>query len=302
MTFHLYNLWKEEKERVVLMKREYIRIFVIIVINIILAGLFFAVLDSLELREELYANPTLAVIIGGGFSLFLIVIAFVMYKLLDRKPIHTFGFSFNKVDALFAFIISIGLLVSHWLFIKGVENAGYLKINETADYFSSGQYLLILPFFFAWVLGALQEEIINRAYFYANLRHLNVIKILIVSSLIFAFMHVFKGLNLIYFISLFINGFLFMYIYIKSGNIWVGTIIHAMMNFCNGYFFNEDPNTRLSLYVLKDIQEAKALPLLLGFQVGLVVLLFVLTRITYNQKEKLESNLKNQKTFKLKIS
>lgn len=90
-----------------------------------------------------------------------------------------------------------------------------------------------------------------------------------------------------------------MYIYIKSGNIWVGTIIHAMMNFCNGYFFNEDPNTRLSLYVLKDIQEAKALPLLLGFQVGLVVLLFVLTRITYNQKEKFESNLKNQKTFKL---
>jgi membrane protease YdiL (CAAX protease family) len=99
--------------------------------------------------------------------------------------------------------------------------------------------------------------------------------------------------------SLFINGFLFMYIYIKSGNIWVGTIIHAMMNFCNGYFFNEDLNTRLSLYVLKDIQEAKALPLLLGFQVGLVVLLFVLTRISYNQKEKLESNLKNQKTFKL---
>ena len=299
MTFHLYNLWKEEKERDGLMKREYIRILVIIVINIILAGIFFAVLDSLELREELYANPTLAVIIGGGFSLFLIVIAFVMYKFLDRKPIHTFGFSFNKVDALFALIISIGLLVSYWLFIKGVENAGYLKINETANYFSSGQYLLILPFFFAWVLGALQEEIINRAYFYANLRHLNVIKMLIVSSLIFAFMHVFKGLNLIYFISLFINGFLFMYIYIKSGNIWVGTIIHAMMNFCNGYFFNEDPNTRLSLYVLKDIQEAKALPLLLGFQVGLVVLLFVLTRITYNQKEKFESNLKNQKTFKL---
>ena len=69
MTFHLYNLWKEEKERDGLMKREYIRILVIIVINIILAGIFFAVLDSLEMREELYANPTLAVIIGGGFSL-----------------------------------------------------------------------------------------------------------------------------------------------------------------------------------------------------------------------------------------
>ena len=64
---------------------------------------------------------------------------------------------------------------------------------------------------------------------------------LIVPSLIFAFMHVFKGLNLIYFISLFMNGFLFMYIYIKSGNIWVGTIIHATMNFCNGYFFDECP-------------------------------------------------------------
>ena len=223
----------------------------------------------------------------GALVYCLIVITLVMYKFLDRKPILTLGFSFKKMDAIFSLMISRGLLVSHWLFIKGVEKAGYVKIDYISDYFSSGQYLLILPFFFAWVLGALQEEVSNRAYFYANLRHLNVIKMLIVSSLIFAFMHVFKGLNLIYFISLFINGFLFMYIYIKSGNIWVGTIIHAMMNFCNGYFFNEDPNTRLSLYVLKDIQEAKALPLLLGFQVGLVVLLFVLTRITYNQRGKI---------------
>lgn len=280
-----------------MMKKEYFRIMAMCVVTLLLAGIFFTVLDSLEMREELYANPTLVVIIGGGFSLLLIVITLVMYKFLDRKPILTLGFSFKKMDAIFSLMISIGLLVSHWLFIKGVEKAGYVKIDYISDYFSSGQYLLILPFFFAWVLGALQEEVSNRAYFYANLKHLHVIKMLMVSSLIFAFMHVFKGLNPIYFISLFMNGLLFMYIYLKSGNIWVGTIIHATMNFCNGFFFNDDPNTRLSLFILKDIQEAKAFLLLLGFQVGLVVLLLVITRMTYKNKKNLDQIKRNSQAF-----
>ena len=284
-----------------MMKKEYFRIMAMCVVTLLLAGIFFTVLDSLEMREELYANPTLVVIIGGGFSLLLIVITLVMYKFLDRKPILTLGFSFKKMDAIFSLMISIGLLVSHWLFIKGVEKAGYVKIDYISDYFSSGQYLLILPFFFAWVLGALQEEVSNRAYFYANLKHLHMIKMLMVSSLIFAFMHVFKGLNPIYFISLFMNGLLFMYIYLKSGNIWVGTIIHATMNFCNGFFFNDDPNTRLSLFILKDIQEAKAFPLLLGFQVGLVVLLLVITRMTYKNKKNLDQIKRNSKHLNVDI-
>ena len=164
--------------------------------------------------------------------------------------------------------------------------AHLVTIEYKNDFASAGGYLFIFPFLFSWILAALHEEITNRAYFYKNLQHLKMVKMLLVSSFIFAVLHFFKGLNPVYFIILFITGFSYMYIYLKSGTIWVGTIIHAIMNFANSFFLNEDVNSKFSMIILKDIQETKAYALYIAFSIGLNILLLIMTRIFYKRKEK----------------
>ena len=74
-----------------------------------------------------------------------------------------------------------------------------------------------------------------------------------------------------------------MYLYIKTGNVWVGTIIHATMNFSNSFFLNDNPNVQFTLILLKDLDEAKAYPLYVAYSVGLTALLIVLTKILYKK-------------------
>ncbi|MFB9758963.1 CPBP family intramembrane glutamic endopeptidase [Ectobacillus funiculus] len=279
------------------MKKEYMRIFIISVINLVCAGVFFGALDSLELRDKVYNDPTLSVLVGGSFSITMAVIALLLYKFLDKKPLHTLGFSFSKTDGLFSVLMSIGILLFHWLLIIGLEKSGFLTITYDADYVSAHHYVLILPFFFSWIVAALHEEVSNRAYIYANMRHLKIMTMLITSSLLFAVLHVFKGLNLYSFILLFVNGILFMYLYVRSGNVWVGTLIHSAMNFSNSFFLNDNPSSKLSLFLLKDIQAAKAVPLLLGFQIALPIFIFVMIQIVYKKKQTTNSSFTNEQSI-----
>ncbi|GAA3325297.1 hypothetical protein GCM10020331_056600 [Ectobacillus funiculus] len=60
-------------------KRIYADFFIISVINLVCAGVFGA-LDSLELRDKVYNDPTLSVLVGGSFSITMAVIALLLYK------------------------------------------------------------------------------------------------------------------------------------------------------------------------------------------------------------------------------
>jgi membrane protease YdiL (CAAX protease family) len=281
------------------MKNGYVRIIAITLINLAVAGAYFWVLEQLGALEKVYADPTLFLVVGGGFSGLMIGVALLFYKLVDQKPLRTLGFSLKRKDGLFAAAMSVVTVSSYMLFVKGLELAGLLSIELTDDYFSSHQYLAILPLLIGWFLGALHEEITNRAYFHSNLRHLRLIKLLLVSSLIFAVMHVFKGLDPLYFIILFSGGVTFMYIYVKSGNVWTGTIIHAVMNFSNSFFLNDNPDTQNALILLTNIEETQAYLLLFGFNVALSILLIVLTRISYKKTEKREEALRYPQSAKL---
>ena len=238
------------------------------------------------IREQVYQDPLLFVVFGGGISVSMIGVALLFYKIIDKKPIRTLGFSIKKGDLLFSLIASLIVFLCYWLFVRGLEIAHLVSFEYDYGFLSSHQYLFIFPFLISWILAALHEEITNRAYFYKNLQHLRLFRMLIISSLLFAIMHVFKGLSPVYFLILFITGISFMYIYFKSGAVWVGSIIHAFMNFANSFFLNEDVNSKFSFIVLKDIQEAKAYALYFAFTIGLNILLILMTRIFYKKSPK----------------
>jgi membrane protease YdiL (CAAX protease family) len=280
------------------MKNGYIRILAITLINLAVAGVYFWILGQLGMAEKVYADPTLSLLIGGGFSALMIGVALLFYKLVDKKPVRTLGFSFSKKDGMVAATMSLVAILCYLFFVKGLELAGLLSIEFTADYFSSHQYLAVLPLLISWLLAALHEEITNRAYFYANLRHMKMIKMIVVSSLIFAVMHVFKGLDPLYFLILFFGGLTFMYIYVKSKNVWTGTIVHAVMNFSNSFFLNDNPDAKGTLILLTNIEETQAYLLLFGFNVALSILLIVLTRILYKKREEREETLSRPQSVK----
>ena len=74
------------------MKLEYMRIFVLTIITLVVAGIFFGVLGSMGLTEKVYSDPTLIVLVGGGISVLLIGITLLFYKFVDKKPLATLGF------------------------------------------------------------------------------------------------------------------------------------------------------------------------------------------------------------------
>lgn len=267
-------------------KKAYARILLISVINFVVAGVYIGLLNAFGAIENVYSEPLLFVFVGGGFSAFMIGAVLLVYKFVDKKPLHTLGFSFKKRDLSFSLIGSVVILLCYGLFMVGLENANLLSIEVNEDYVKSFGYLTIFPFLLGWMLGALHEEITNRAYFFQNLQHFRMVKLLIVSSFIFAILHFFKDLNPIYFVILFSSGISFMYIYVKCGTVWVGTIIHAFMNFADDFFFNEQANSNLSLFYLTNIQEEKTYLLYLVFTIGLNVLLIVLVHIFYKEKNR----------------
>ena len=128
------------------MKLEYMRIFVLTIITLVVAGIFFGVLGSMGLTEKVYSDPTLIVLVGGGISVLLIGITLLFYKFVDKKPLATLGFSLKKMDGLFAVSMSVVVLLCYWLFMKGLEKAGFLKIEYATEFFVSS--LLTYPSIF----------------------------------------------------------------------------------------------------------------------------------------------------------
>ncbi|TWT00487.1 hypothetical protein [Planomicrobium sp. CPCC 101079] len=62
------------------MKNGYVRILVIALINLAVAGVYFWVLGQLDMAEKVYADPTLFLLAGGGFSAVMIGVALLSAK------------------------------------------------------------------------------------------------------------------------------------------------------------------------------------------------------------------------------
>lgn len=92
--------------------------------------------------------------------------------------------------------------------------------------------------FLAIVLAPIAEELLFRGALYGGLRNKNRVLAYVVSSLLFAFLHVLSFLLLIPTASLLLMMLLYIpagvalaYAYEKSGSIWTAIFLHAGMNF-----------------------------------------------------------------------
>ncbi len=162
--------------------------------------------------------------IGGGILLF---------KLWYRRSARQMGLAKEGwlldfahgfgVGALSIGIVFAGLLFSGQAQVMRIDTAKLLSANMLVNFLS------VCLFMFS-------EELITRGYIMTALKTTrNRWVILFASSVIFALAHLMNpGVTPLSLLNIFIVGFLFAYMFIKSGKLWLSTGFHIAWNFFEG--------------------------------------------------------------------
>lgn len=170
-------------------------------------------------------------------SLFVTVIttigAIIYCTKIEKRRLSTMGFIRKNAvkEYLIGFVIGIGMLAASLLLCV---ITGTAKIS-----FSGGSIGMILLFLFGYLLQGMSEEVLVRGYFMISLGRENSIGwAVIMSSLMFAMLHIFNaGLSVLAFVNLALYGLLMALYMLKHGSIWGVCAIHSAWNFVQGNVF-----------------------------------------------------------------
>lgn len=155
---------------------------------------------------------------------------FVVRRLVSKQPLASAGFGLRKWPSEFG---------EGWLLGTILVAAGYLLLLLFGLADSHGQPF-VLSSFLGWLLlfiiQPLVEEIMFRGYLMSLLgRYFNLKVALVVSSFAFALVHADNdGFSIIGFVTITLAGFLFGLLYMKTGQLWLATGMHAAWNFTQG--------------------------------------------------------------------
>ena len=203
------------------------------------------------------------------------------YKIVDRGNPFELGFTFRKKDFAFSIIVCLIALLTlaGLLWIKSFEES--IGMSFHFDKLNSVPFLLLLAFAcIAWMVSVLQEEVLVKGYFFANLHHLGIIGMLIVSNIIFSLTHIpTKGFHPIELLIHFVGGLAYGYIYLKSGSLFVSTIVHGFHNFILDILFNANYDVTLVTFnsALTDVDK-------LILQIVTAILLLIATYLIYGRQ------------------
>jgi membrane protease YdiL (CAAX protease family) len=103
-------------------------------------------------------------------------------------------------------------------------------------------FLLVLMLgWTGWLFSTMQEEVLNRGYFFANLNRLGPLRMILLSSFIFSLTHVMtKGFHPVPLLIHLVGGIGYGYVYLKSGSLWMSAVMHSLHNFFLDILFNND--------------------------------------------------------------
>ncbi|MFT4415802.1 CPBP family intramembrane glutamic endopeptidase [Fredinandcohnia humi] len=211
------------------MKNPYIRVTVLFIIQtIILISLFVTGMNKFIQSSNTYIFAV-ASILG---SIAAILATCLFYKLVDKKSLRTIHLSLNRKQVLFC-ITFVVVIVSLFFGVTMIlSKMGIVTAQFQQNYFSN---IHVIPIFIlsaiSWFLVALNEELQYRGYMVANLKHLKLPSLFIISSLFFVASHILKvGLNPLLLVLL-SGAITLMYIYLKTESLMCAIIPHFIYDF-----------------------------------------------------------------------
>ncbi|WP_251551185.1 CPBP family intramembrane glutamic endopeptidase [Neobacillus muris] len=214
------------------MKKGFIQIASICVINFVLNYLLLFPLGLFKYLDtpDLKMFGLMGVVVSGIPALTTIL----FYKLVDRKPVRSIGFTLVRKDFLFSVAAILTTLTIFALVVVFAANQGIISPELNMEAFSKLDfYLSFLLVMVSWLAAAFYEEFLFRGYFVANLNFLSTKKLYVMTSLIFMIFHIFKGYDLLSNIILMGMSCVFLTIYLKSGSLLPSTFTHFIFNFTN---------------------------------------------------------------------
>ena len=216
-----------------LIKNAGLRIF-LYCLGFIIVAIFFTIpfIPFIEYSSLSFSNEMVVMGIFTNFIPF-IFLTYLFARFIDRQSFESlgfkckgFGYDFMHGSFLGIMLIFIGIVLM--MLSGGTEFTNQIHLNFS--------YLLIGAFgffLFAWI-----EEIIFRGYILKNLLAYNKYVALIISSLLFAVVHLGNAsMGILPIINLFIAGILLGYYYIYKQNLWFPTGLHFTWNYFQGHIF-----------------------------------------------------------------
>lgn len=158
---------------------------------------------------------------------------FIVRKLISRQSLTSAGLGGVKWPAEFG---------EGWLLGTLLVATGYVLLVLSGMAQSQGWYFVpatFLGWLLLFILQPFVEELLFRGYLMTLLARYFDMKIaLIVSSLAFAIVHASNdGFTVMGFITISIAGILFGLLFLKTGQLWLATGMHAAWNFTQGVVF-----------------------------------------------------------------
>ena len=162
---------------------------------------------------------------------FCIALYFLFVFVLEKRKIESLNIVFSYRSLLQMFVAIFAVVVLDFVYLAILKGSGFVIITFQRP---ENVYLIVLFAFFS----AIYEELVFRGYLLQNfLRSKRKITGILVSSLLFAVLHVFNpNMNVLTLLNVFIIGIFLAMVTVRLRNIYFAVSFHAAFNFCDIFF------------------------------------------------------------------
>ena len=177
--------------------------------------------------------------IGMVGNLSILVVILLLVKFYDPHSISALGFSFGLRSLTFTLVALFFISVLALFFVLWLRRSGRVEVEVHGPARNAAELGdLILGWLLLFVVAA-QEEVLFRGYITLNLLQYGPWIILLITTGIFAGIHVLTNRVSFYqLLSWLIGGAILGYAYLVTGSIWVPIFLHFATDLINVLVFN----------------------------------------------------------------
>lgn len=210
--------------------------------------IFFMLLNAVALGVGIFftyqgqADAQNALLWGQIISVIAVTLSvYIARGYLDQRPFASLGIHLNRQavrDILAGFLISAVMIAFLFLLMLAFGWLEGVSLNLDQSGGQSPLSLIVFLFIF-FALTGWQEELLVRGYWMQNLAEgLNKPLAVLLTSLIFAFLHAWNPESAWNsYLGIFLAGLFFAWAYYKTGNLWLPIALHSGWNFFLGPIF-----------------------------------------------------------------
>lgn len=193
------------------------------------------VLDFELVMEIAMDMPDWLAIVNLFCQIFMTIGCVLYCRWFEKRKSDTLGFV--KERRVSQYLIGAGLGAGLFAAAFGICMLfGSVEITSAMTNFSP---VVLVLFFIGYLIQGMAEEVFCRGYLMVSIgRRYSVITAVLVSSLVFAALHLMNsGLTLLAFFNLFLFGVFMALLMLRYNNIWIAGALHSLWNFVQGNVF-----------------------------------------------------------------